>query len=144
MIMNMSINPGLHPPPPLLRGQTGVVSLSKALCLETIRLYATSRTGPGTDQESASTSPTICTHIVYGFAVLDHTNLVIKPHDSWADIDNDFYAKVTEFQKYGIKVTVAIGGWNDSKGDKYSRLVNNALARKKFIDHVIKFIEKVH
>lgn len=28
-----------------------------------------------------------CTHIVYGFAVLDYSNLVIKPHDSWADID---------------------------------------------------------
>ena len=36
-------------------------------------------------------------------------------------ISAEFYAKVTEFQKYGIKVTVAIGGWNDSKGDKYSR-----------------------
>lgn len=32
--------------------------------------------------------PTLCTHIVYGFAVLDYSNLIIKPHDSWADIDN--------------------------------------------------------
>lgn len=30
----------------------------------------------------------LCTHIVYGFAVLDGDQLVIKPHDSWADIDN--------------------------------------------------------
>lgn len=30
----------------------------------------------------------LCTHIVYGFAVLDSTRLVITPHDSWADIDN--------------------------------------------------------
>lgn len=30
----------------------------------------------------------LCTHIVYGFAVLDSSNLIIKPHDSWADIDN--------------------------------------------------------
>jgi chitinase len=66
---------------------------------------------------------------VYGFAVLDYSNLVMKPHDSWADLDNDFYGKVTEFKKYGIKVTVAIGGWNDSEGDKYSRLVNNPAAR---------------
>ena len=66
---------------------------------------------------------------MYGFAVLDYSNLVMKPHDSWADLDNDFYGKVTEFKKYGIKVTVAIGGWNDSEGDKYSRLVNNPAAR---------------
>ena len=54
----------------------------------------------------------------------------------------EYYKKVTEYQKFGIKVTVAIGGWNDSEGDKYSRLVNIPAARKKFIDHVLKFIEK--
>lgn len=32
--------------------------------------------------------PTLCTHIVYGFAVLDYSNLLIKPHDAWADLDN--------------------------------------------------------
>lgn len=32
--------------------------------------------------------PTLCTHIVYGFAVLDYSNLIIKPHDTWADFDN--------------------------------------------------------
>ena len=52
------------------------------------------------------------------------------------------YRKVTEFKKHGIKVTLALGGWNDSKGDKYSRLVNNPAARKRFIDHVIGFIEE--
>jgi chitinase len=30
----------------------------------------------------------LCTHIVYGFAVLDYENLIIKMHDSWADVDN--------------------------------------------------------
>ena len=69
--------------------------------------------------------PTICTHVVYGFAVLDGSNLVIKPHDTWADLDNDFYKKVTALKRYGIKVTIAIGGWNDSLGSKYSKLVNN-------------------
>lgn len=32
--------------------------------------------------------PNLCTHIVYGFAVLDADQLTIKPHDSWADFDN--------------------------------------------------------
>ena len=30
----------------------------------------------------------LCTHIVYGFAVLDSITLTIKAHDSWADFDN--------------------------------------------------------
>ena len=83
--------------------------------------------------------PTLCTHIIYGFAVLDSNKLTMKPHDSWADIDNNFYKKVTEFKKYGIKVTVAIGGWNDSKGDKYSRLVNSPSARKRFITNAVSY-----
>ena len=54
----------------------------------------------------------------------------------------DMYRKVTEFKKHGIKVTLALGGWNDSKGDKYSRLVNSPSARARFIEDVIQFIEK--
>lgn len=84
----------------------------------------------------------LCTHIVYGFAVLNRDTLTIQPHDSWADIDNRFYERVVEYKKNGIKVTVAIGGWNDSAGDKYSRLVRSAAARARFIKHVIEFIEK--
>lgn len=84
----------------------------------------------------------MCTHINYGFAVLDSESLTIKPHDSWADIDNNFYTKVTEYKAKGIKVLIALGGWNDSLGDKYSRLVNNARARTRFVIHVIQFIEK--
>jgi chitinase len=84
----------------------------------------------------------LCTHIVYGFAVLNRDTLTIRTHDSWADIDNDFYGKVAEFKNKGIKVTLAIGGWNDSLGDKYSRLVRDAAARARFIKHVVEFIKK--
>ena len=72
---------------------------------------------------------------------MDSNNLIIKPHDSWADLDNQFYKKVVSLKKYGIKVTVAIGGWNDSLGGKYSRLVNNPAARAKFVSHVVEFVE---
>ena len=33
----------------------------------------------------------LCTHVLYGFAVLDGSQLTIKSHDSWADIDNSKY-----------------------------------------------------
>ncbi|XP_070161707.1 probable chitinase 10 [Polyergus mexicanus] len=85
---------------------------------------------------------TLCTHIVYGFAVLDYSELVIKAHDSWADYDNRFYERVVAYKKRGLKVLLALGGWNDSAGDKYSRLVHSSSARDKFIDHAIQFIEK--
>lgn len=84
----------------------------------------------------------LCTHIVYGFAVLNYDELTIRTHDSWADIDNKFYERVVEFKNKGVKVTLAIGGWNDSAGDKYSRLVRNPAARAKFIRHVVEFLEK--
>lgn len=58
------------------------------------------------------------------------------------NVSLEFYEKVTAYKKKGIKVLVAIGGWNDSAGDKYSRLVNNPSARRRFIEHVVGFIEK--
>lgn len=84
----------------------------------------------------------LCSHIVYGFAVLDRETLTIKPHDTWADFDNHFYERVTAYKKKGVKVTVAIGGWNDSAGDKYTRLILDPVARARFIRHVIEFIGK--
>lgn len=84
----------------------------------------------------------LCTHIVYGFAVLNRETLTIKPHDSWADIDNKFYERVVTLKAKGVKVSVAIGGWNDSAGDKYSRLVLSASSRMRFVKDIIAFIEK--
>ena len=55
---------------------------------------------------------------------------------------SEFYEKVTALKQKGKKVTLAIGGWNDSQGDKYSRLVNNPAKRAAFITHAIEFIEK--
>lgn len=39
-------------------------------------------------------------------------------------------------------MSLALGGWNDSQGDKYSRLANNPAARARFIKHVLEFLEK--
>lgn len=84
----------------------------------------------------------LCTHVIYGFAVLDYSELTLRTHDSWADIDNNFYTRVSGLKSKGIKVSLALGGWNDSQGDKYSRLVRSAVARAKFIRHALDFIEK--
>ena len=85
---------------------------------------------------------TLCTHINYGFAVLDPTKLVMVPHDDWADVQKNFFGKVAALKEKGVKVSVALGGWNDSEGDKYSRMVNSKESREQFVREAIKFIEK--
>jgi chitinase len=49
---------------------------------------------------------------------------------------------VVAYKAQGVKVLLAIGGWNDSAGDKYSKLVNNPSSRARFVDHVTEFIDK--
>lgn len=84
----------------------------------------------------------LCTHIIYGFAVLNRGTLQIRAHDSWVDIDKEFYKRVTSLKGENRKVLLALGGWNDSKGDKFSRLANDPEARKNFIEHAINFLEE--
>ena len=38
--------------------------------------------------------PSLCTHIMYAFAVLDKDTLLLKPHDKWADIDSSKLKKL--------------------------------------------------
>lgn len=52
------------------------------------------------------------------------------------------YERVVEYKRHGIKVSLGLGGWNDSAGDKYSRLVNDPAARARFVDHMINFLDK--
>lgn len=49
---------------------------------------------------------------------------------------------MVEYKRHGIKVSLGLGGWNDSAGDKYSRLVNDPAARARFVDHMIDFLDK--
>ena len=80
-----------------------------------------------------------CTHIIYSNAVLDDKELVIKMEN---DIDADLYNKVMTLKSKGVKVLIALGGWNESSGDKYSRLVADPSARKRFVKSVLEFIEE--
>ena len=50
--------------------------------------------------------------------------------------------RIAENRQHGIKVLVAIGGFEDSFKDKYGRLLSNVNARRKFIASVVEFIKK--
>ena len=53
----------------------------------------------------------------------------------------EFYEKVTALKTKERKVLLALGGWNDSEGDKYSKMVNNPRHRKNFIRSVVEFLD---
>ncbi len=42
----------------------------------------------------------------------------------------------------GVKVLIALGGWNDSEGDKYSKLVSDPKARGRFVENALKFVQE--
>jgi len=37
---------------------------------------------------------------------------VMTPHDTWADVDNNFFEKVAALKKKGVTVSVALGKLN--------------------------------
>ncbi|XP_013783368.1 probable chitinase 10 [Limulus polyphemus] len=88
--------------------------------------------------------PNLCTHLIYAFATLDSSSLTLGVCDSWADIDNNFYKRVVQLKNKNpqLRVLLALGGWNDSGADKYSRLVSSPKSRRNFIQHVVPFLKK--
>nr|UEK51574.1 Cht10-like protein [Parasacculina yatsui] len=86
--------------------------------------------------------PDLCTHIIYAFTVLDGSTHQIKIHDQWADEGLKQFKRVLKQKNHGTKVMVAIGGWNDSAGSKYSVMVSTAANRAAFIQSVAEFLEE--
>ena len=68
--------------------------------------------------------PELCTHIVYGFAVLDYSSLTIKPHDSWADIDNSESLVFVKFNLHYIRILCRILSEADKLEAKGSQSVS--------------------
>jgi len=89
--------------------------------------------------------PKLCTIVNYAFSVLG-SNGILRMHDSWADKDNTFYERTVALKNAPgsrvRKVFLAIGGWNDSAGSKYSDMVMSKSKRAAFIKHVVPFLEK--
>lgn len=90
-------------------------------------------------------NPNLCTHIVYSFITLDKFDLTVRSIDPWADYDNNLFKRVLKVKSKNknIKILVALGGWNDSIDDKYSRLVADPSARRRFVNSTVQFIEKI-
>ncbi|KAK3891565.1 hypothetical protein Pcinc_004543 [Petrolisthes cinctipes] len=66
----------------------------------------------------------------------------MKSHDKWLDKDLKNLEKFTQLKekKKDLKVLLGVGGWNDSRSAKYSRLVANPASRRTFANHALDFL----
>jgi len=91
--------------------------------------------------------PTLCTHLIYSFAGLDNTTWAITSLDKWMDLEEDYglagFRKATDLkiQYPHLKVTIAIGGWNEGS-EKYSEMAKDKKKRKAFVTGAVQFLIK--
>lgn len=100
-----------------------------------------------TREGDAKYSPTdingkLCTHIIYAFAQLDPQTLKIASSNPGLDIKNELYKKVTAHHKFGVKISISLGGWVNSEATKYGPFLSNKTAQHIFINDVVEFIKK--
>jgi hypothetical protein len=68
-----------------------------------------------------------CTHLVYGFAVIDGSNYKLVPLDEYQELDSGkgYYRTVTSIKKRfpALNILLSVGGQADPAKDKYLTLV---------------------
>lgn len=86
---------------------------------------------------------TLCSHIFYAYAELDSATFEAVPGDPMVDINDGYFNRVQNVAKKQnpqVKILLALGGWTDSTGDKYSRLVQDPKKRSNFVKSVTKML----
>ncbi|OWR46898.1 hypothetical protein KGM_206218A, partial [Danaus plexippus plexippus] len=110
-----------------------------------VATWAVYRPGAG-KFDLSDIDPTLCTHLIYSFAGLDQSTGGIKSLDPWQDLEKDYgkggYKRLVSLKaKYPhLKVTVAIGGWNEGSS-KYSEMASKNETRAKFVQSVVQFLD---
>ena len=68
----------------------------------------------------------------------------MKIHDQWLDIDLSNINKFIQLKASnpGVKLLVALGGWNDSRMNKYSILLADPAKRTAFVNHAVQFVSQ--
>ena len=87
----------------------------------------------------------LCTHFIYGFASLDASTYTMVSFDPDTDIGSkNFYEQFVNLRiKYpNKKFLIALGGWNDSRTNKYSILLASASLRANFVTQAVEFLKK--
>ena len=84
--------------------------------------------------------PSLCTHVIYSFAILDTEELGMKPSDISVDTNegwNNYEKFVMTLRESNpaVKLILALGGWTDSQNNKaaYKEMMGTEVNRAKFI-----------
>ncbi|XP_059613267.1 probable chitinase 2 [Phlebotomus argentipes] len=91
--------------------------------------------------------PSLCTHLIYAFSGLDTDTDGIKALDPWQDLKDNYgkggFERLTGMKKINphLKVTLAIGGWNEGSV-KYSQMSANPARRAKFVKNAVEFVKR--
>ena len=81
----------------------------------------------------------MCTHIVYAFAKIPEGKTRLEPTE-WNDIDVMYpEAMALKTQNPKLKVTLAVGGWNQGSA-AFTNVVSTKDKRTKFIGKVIEYL----
>ncbi|EDW85810.1 uncharacterized protein Dwil_GK23269 [Drosophila willistoni] len=90
--------------------------------------------------------PFLCTHLVYAFLGI-HENGSLRVIDPYLDLeDNGGRGNLQKFNALKLKnptlkTLVAVGGWNEGS-KKFSLLASDPEKRSRFIDDVVKFLQR--
>jgi len=91
--------------------------------------------------------PELCTNLIYSFAGLDTNTWTIKTLDGWMDLEDNYglagFRKATDLKNDNphLKVTLAIGGWNEGS-EKYSEMSKDKDRRRSFVNSAVLFLKK--
>ncbi|XP_076044172.1 chitinase-3-like protein 1 [Oratosquilla oratoria] len=103
--------------------------------------WAVYRPGPGKfDVEDVD--PTLCTHLVFGFAGLSNHTWEIEVLDPWNELyDNGGHGAFDRFtalkeKNKELKTILAVGGWNEGSKD-FSVMANDPRKRRSFVTSAV-------
>lgn len=78
-----------------------------------------------------------CTHLVYGYAVIDSSNHKLVPLDEYQELDSGkgYYRTVTSLKKRypGLNILLSVGGQADPDKEKYNEVLESEDKRKAFV-----------
>lgn len=95
------------------------------------------------DPSPADIDPFGCTHVIFSFLGLDHTNLTVTILDKEYEVIRGGFKATLALKHINpeLKVMIAIGGWAEG-GKQYSQMVSSKATRTRFIDSVLEFMSK--
>lgn len=82
-----------------------------------------------------------CSHIIYQYVILHETKPMIAFRNGWTRFNHRYGKRIALYKEKGVKVGIAMGGWEESNYDKYALVVKNATTRPIFVEQAVEFLK---